>query len=176
MNHTSAPVNQLTISSVTTPPSFTPLSSAPLMAPINSAILNCTAKCKLRAKRMRVENACAHLRHHHSHIFATIDLLFIRERVDSVLVQSEHALRECVTQLRRLAPQKERFQSNVDRHMSTALPVEYQRGYCPSGEVQRLHFRICRHHFNLLYRHLQHEHHNSTLTTPTTGCDSCCGL
>ena len=30
----------LTISSVTTPPSFTPLSKAPLMAPMNSAILN----------------------------------------------------------------------------------------------------------------------------------------
>lgn len=136
MNHTSAPVNQLTISSVTTPPSFTPLSSAPLMAPINSAILNCTAKCKLRAKRMRVENACAHLRHHHSHIFATIDLLFIREGVDPVLIQSKHALHARVTPRRRLTSQQ--------KNISSQTPVECQRGCCLSGGVLRLHFRIYR--------------------------------
>lgn len=124
MNHTSAPVNQLTISSVTTPPSFTPLSSAPLMAPINSAILNCTAKCKLRAKRMRVENACAHLRHHHSHIFATIDLLFIRERVDPVLIQSKHALHARVTPRRRLtSQQKKHFQSDTCRMPARVLSL-----------------------------------------------------
>jgi hypothetical protein len=76
--------------------------------------------------------------HHHRHIFAAADLLFIREGVDPVLIQSKHALRARVTPRRRLTSQQKTSQVKHLQNASEGIvPLERPYG-CTFASTARV--------------------------------------
>jgi hypothetical protein len=94
--------------------------------------------CKARGAKKRVLRVSTCMCHHHRHIFATADLLFIRERVDPILIQSKHALRARVMPHRRLTSRQKTSQvKNLQNASEGIIPLEGPYG-CTFASTMRV--------------------------------------